>query len=108
VLRSRGPHHFDGFEAGAAMPCGSGPKLYVQQIWIVKNVINGASFLLFPYTLNHSRSNETISPNLMLSCVCFTEVDLVYDMVGLGSGAALKFLLGAGAEAKKSDWAPQH
>jgi hypothetical protein len=48
VLRSRKElHNF--FGAGTLTRCGSGFKLHVHHRWIIKNITNCNSFLLFPF-----------------------------------------------------------
>jgi hypothetical protein len=68
------PHQFGGAGSGAATRCGSdsdGSKLYVKHGWIIKNVINSNSFLLFLFTFQIiTIQKKQIFVILKINCSC--------------------------------------
>jgi hypothetical protein len=109
VLRSRSRIIL--FGAGAVTLCDSGSsadcsgyELNVLSKWIIK--MTQRVTLLFPFTfvtiLFIPKSEGKVSSTIRLTLLCFLKVGLVYSRVGAGAGAgaALKFLLRAGAAEK--------
>jgi hypothetical protein len=71
---------------------------------MIKNVKKFNRFLLLLFSfifvtiLIIQKSEEKVAPTLSLTLVCFQKIGLVYSRVGArAAGAALKFVLGAGA-----------